>query len=1564
MSRAPYCRTFDSEADGTVLGEAVACVVLKRLADAERDGDRIYAVIKGIGTSSDGRSLGLTAPNTKGQVSAVRRAYAFSGLRPQDVGLVEAHGTGTVVGDRTELRTLNQVFEDDGVSPGSCTLGSVKSQIGHTKCAAGLASLIKAAKSLYHGILPPTININRPNPEYEEDKSPFTLSDYPRPWLKLSRSAGVSAFGFGGANFHTVMSSYNGGEPPAKGFEHWPWELLLLRGGDQQMALGQARKLLTLLERNLGLKLRDLAATLASQGEGRVQFALVAESLEDLKAKLSGLVSGRIAEDVFAAGEQAGEIAFLFPGQGSQRPGMQRDLFITFPELRPLLELGKGWIESLIPPAAWSQARADRQMADITDTRRAQPCLGIVELALAKLLRRAGIDPDCAGGHSYGELVALAMGGAFSDEDLLALSHERAEAIIDAAGTEPGRMLAVAERVDRIQALLNRVEGVVIANHNAPEQVVVSGTEQAIANAKAQLHSAGIMAHALPVGAAFHSPVVAGAQKRLGIYLEDMSVGELRLPVWSNTTAAPYVNVADSIKRTLAEQVALPVRFVDQINNMYEAGIRTFIEVGPGKVLTGLVGMILKDKPHQCIACDSDRGSGLRGLLRVLGGLAVAGKEIDTTFLFEGRHTVQLELDNPESLEPPKTAWKINGWLARPINGQVPQNRLRPAADPVYLPTRNVPAAAAPAPLTDTAVLSYLENLREFAAAQRDVMIGYLGLDLGTLPKKIEARGTSTSQSVNARVLAESAPKAAELKEEQTVGIDPANMEAELLSIVSHKTGYPKDLLGLDLDLEADLSIDSIKRVEILGELQKQLRINGDGTNDRDHLVEQLAAKKTLREIISWLAAQNVTDDSQRQLGAPPRAKGIRALDFEASLLSLVSDKTGYPKEMLGLDQDLEAELSIDSIKRVEILGTLADEVGINRIGGQDRDRLIEGLAAMKTLREILDWLWTQAELPLEQEPSGGLCPAENLIDIEKALLALVSEKTGYPSEMLGLDMDLEAELSIDSIKRVEILGALSNQVGVVQDDDQSRDQMIEELAAKKTLRDILDCLQQKRNDPNDITQVIGSEGANTSEIRVRRYVPVLEELPEAVTDFRSIRGKRIGFTWPNGPFGDSLRMELEKHGATAVALQENAPWPDLDGVVYLTALREPHEPDLVRELFAVARKSATRQVGLLYAVTALGGRFGRTHGLNGELMIGGISGLMKTVAKEHPEIQVRTIDIAPDTPPESLALILITELATIDSPAEIGYRNGRRATLRLVLAEEIPEEGDLFLTPESVVVITGGARGITAGVAIELARRFQCRLVLVGRSPLPDAQDASIFPDAHTLAELRTALSAEVRFKDPKSINAECHRIMCAREILHTLGEIDRAGSSCEYHSLDVRDELRFGSLIDDIYQRLGRLDGIIHGAGIIEDKLLVDKEPSSFDRVFDTKINAARVLTAKLKRDTSFVVFFSSVSGVFGNRGQIDYAAAGDVLDKSALRLQQQIAGRVLSVDWGPWGGTGMVSDALAEAYASRGIGLIPPQQGIACLMEELGRTDCKETQVIYIAAEPAAVSREAII
>ncbi len=214
LSPTGRCRTFDANADGIALGEGIACVVLKRRVDAERDGDRIYAIVDAVAGSSDGRHLGLTAPRKEGQQRAVHRALQQSGRELANVGLVEAHGTGTVVGDRTEMATLTEVFEEAGVPVGQVVLGSVKSQIGHTKCAAGLAGLIKAAKAVHHGVLPPTANLVEPNPYYDAETSPFRFIDAARPWTGSSRLAGVSAFGFGGTNFHAVLSSYDGDDAP------------------------------------------------------------------------------------------------------------------------------------------------------------------------------------------------------------------------------------------------------------------------------------------------------------------------------------------------------------------------------------------------------------------------------------------------------------------------------------------------------------------------------------------------------------------------------------------------------------------------------------------------------------------------------------------------------------------------------------------------------------------------------------------------------------------------------------------------------------------------------------------------------------------------------------------------------------------------------------------------------------------------------------------------------------------------------------------------------------------------------------------------------------------------------------------------------------------------------------------------------------------------------------------------------------------------------------------------------------------------------------------------------
>lgn len=289
---------FDRSGDGIALGEGVACVVLKRLADAERDGDRIYAVVKGVGSSSDGRALGLTAPRADGQRRALTRAYRNAGIPPAEIGLVEAHGTGTVVGDRTELGALTQVFTEAGADPGGCVLGSVKSQIGHAKCAAGLAGLIKTTLALHHGVKPPTLHLRQPNPAWDESTSPFVFHTRARPWPAppAERAAGVSAFGFGGTNFHVVLRAHDGGVPAVHARDEWPAELFTFRGTDHEAAAKAARELLALAEADDTAheppRLRDLAlaasrrADLAAVRGLPARIAVLAYSVEELATAL------------------------------------------------------------------------------------------------------------------------------------------------------------------------------------------------------------------------------------------------------------------------------------------------------------------------------------------------------------------------------------------------------------------------------------------------------------------------------------------------------------------------------------------------------------------------------------------------------------------------------------------------------------------------------------------------------------------------------------------------------------------------------------------------------------------------------------------------------------------------------------------------------------------------------------------------------------------------------------------------------------------------------------------------------------------------------------------------------------------------------------------------------------------------------------------------------------------------------------------------------------------------------------------------------------------------------
>ncbi|MFN3532165.1 MAG: beta-ketoacyl synthase N-terminal-like domain-containing protein, partial [Candidatus Brocadia sp.] len=359
LSPRGRCRTFDESADGIVISEGIAILVLKRLSDAERDGDRIYAVIKAVSGSSDGRDKGLTAPRPEGQALALKRAYEKAGVSPATVGLIEAHGTGTVAGDRAEIETLKQIFETAGATRQSCAIGSVKSMIGHTKSTAGVASLIKVALSLYHKVLPPTIGVEKPNQILAE--SPFYVNTEARPWICATtdqpRRAGVSAFGFGGTNFHAVIEEYTGNFLTSSHdavYDCWPGELFLLTGHFRKELIETIDKLSYALSHGATPALRDLAYTLwkhSRRDHSEFKLAMVASSLEDLQQKLisagenlknPGCSQIQDPKGIYFTGEPIGrdsKVAFLFPGQGSQYPDMLRDLAILFPEVRESFEL-------------------------------------------------------------------------------------------------------------------------------------------------------------------------------------------------------------------------------------------------------------------------------------------------------------------------------------------------------------------------------------------------------------------------------------------------------------------------------------------------------------------------------------------------------------------------------------------------------------------------------------------------------------------------------------------------------------------------------------------------------------------------------------------------------------------------------------------------------------------------------------------------------------------------------------------------------------------------------------------------------------------------------------------------------------------------------------------------------------------------------------------------------------------------------------------------------------------------------------------------------------------------
>lgn len=391
---------------------------------------------------------------------------------------------------------------------------------------------------------------------------------------------------------------------------------------------------------------------------------------------------------------------------------------------------------------------------------------------------------------------------------------------------------------------------------------------------------------------------------------------------------------------------------------------------------------------------------------------------------------------------------------------------------------------------------------------------------------------------------------------------------------------------------------------------------------------------------------------------------------------------------------------------------------------------------------------------------------------------------------------------------------------------------------------------------------------------------------------------------------------------------------------------------NLVKEFADDLRASAADGGGWFFNLTALGGTFGLENGPAASVAAAGTLGISKTLRREHPALRVRSIDVDPAIPSDLLSARLLQELLEIDEDApEIGLTRDGRCRPALKQAPASRQLPPLSLPDGSVIVVTGGAYGVTADVARALASCVKPHLVLVGRSALPEPEA----PRTRGLdeASLRKALLDDARRRGepirPAEIERTIRRTLKDRQILSNIEALRAAGATVEYHALDVRDAAQFGRLLDDLYKRFGRIDGVIHGAGVIDDKRIADKTLASFADVFRTKVDSACILARKLRPETlKFLVFFGSVSGRFGNVGQVDYSAANEVLNKMADQLARRWPARVVCINWGPWDG-GMVSPELRSLYAARGIGLIPVEQGARAFVDELRIAERPNAEVV---------------
>lgn len=1725
LSPTGDARPFADQGDGTILGEGLGMLVLKRYSDALRDRDQIRALILGIGTSSDGAGQAVYAPSKEGQIRCLYNAYQMTGVSPATVELLEAHGTGTRVGDATELAGLIEVFRQSGRKGRWCALGSVKSQIGHTKAAAGVAGLIKAILALNHRVLPPSIKVEKPLPPLLESDCPFYLNREARPWitpLDHPRRAGVSAFGFGGSNYHCIVEESPTSRvrnaatisPPdvqekisvqtrveAQGrwcaeretpLPDWDDDVLFWAWSAQTPGelLHQVEKCEEIVNQALSRefvmrRLRRYTASLRDEfsSSKSERLLLVVRSPSAFPHAVSSIRRHwfraehfwHIVEEDYAIyrgrGEQPGKLAFLFPGQGSQRVNMLKELMCRCPVMQEVLgdadrvfqrELSESTPSSpthdagtpprlseiIYPPPAWTAQERDQQENLLRQTHIAQPAIGAVSLGLAAVLETFRVVPDLTAGHSYGELTALCVARRIAPISLIRLSWLRGY-LMKHLQTEDGGMLAVGVEPHVVEPLIREAQlNVVVANRNSPQQLVLSGRLADIERAEDLFRQRKIISKRLAVSGAFHSPLQASARQHFRLRLEAETIlPSSMVVVYANALANCYPEEPGAVRELLARQITEPVDWVKQIQNMYAAGARIFLEVGPGQVLSGLTRSILEGKSHWSWSIESGSrlDTGMFELARTLAHLASLGCTIDLS---------KWDPDPPAPLDPP------SGRLCIPLCGanyvrprtttlspkdeqtgttstdfQLPQpHQMIPDAMRDHSMPQQIVKANPHLPADHTPSLVPAEHVtspRRFQSEQHphhnpEILASMIRTHEPGDPTALsQAASRPVSQSIHLNVVSEHLQSTSQILQlftdihQQTAQLHQQYLQGQqrlldTLEVLLRPTNsawsaqssrptpptHTPDSSGIDQPSSPICSENTSTTLifspptprqhaqvpQSPSNLQARVQRNGQGK----------AEPRTPLQVSQLDSASSHTATRLYEESTPPKLSEsvtpLPSTERESSslqklVLEVVSEKTGYPQEMLQPQMTLDHDLGIDSIKRVEIMSALQERhpALAHLESGQ--------LQTLHSLKDIIDLIQSgerrQGNHTTYERPSIPDVPATsnstdsralsqaNSRELTELLLAIVAEKTGYPRDMLQLEMTLDHDLGIDSIKRVEILSALQERCPHLPAITQEHMQTLHRLG------DIVRCLQpectscaspQTTLDQTVLdasSQIVGGcldSGESHAAPRLLRGILrrhpwdpcnhifpfrpdasawVVTECSTALTDCisRTLRewGLQIHILSPL----EALQAPLAEH---TVGMVWFPPSSGTDAKTLEAALQ------VLQRVGPVLRTNAQQNhLCFLIGFTHLDGCFGFDPASSDlhDTQSAGVAGLLKTARLEWPELHVRVIDLhQPDLLTRQTTTRPILNVLFSPGPVEVGVTAEGIWQLQSSFEAISLDEGNTEpqLSQSDVILITGGARGITTAVIHELAQYGPAKFFICGRTVLPTPEEYTIWKDCSDQQLIRQ-LSDQHPAWSLRQCQQRLSEIRASCQVHETLTQLRSSGVDASYQSIDVRNAQAIESWLN-LARRAGRIRGIIHAAGVLADRRLEEKTIEDLQRVYGPKVCGWTNLSNYLPwNDLEWVVIYSSFTARYGRIGQADYALANEILNKEAQRWQRRYPHcRIVSFNWGPWDG-GMVQGSLKQLFAHEGISLIPLRTGARLVTHELYRSTSREVEILVL-------------